>query len=220
MWTNDAAIVVSTRELVDTATRSLRAHGVSYPVARYAADVVEELHAVDGSGAAILLEALRRPITAATVHGRTVHAMGCSALLVAATIEDLLIATGEATVVDVAAPYAVLGALRRVAAARGGGWTANWSHQNSELRGGCHLRPDGHADLLGDPASGDPRLPTVTLHATHDRRRPRPAASSTRLPTVTDALRRARESGIAVARDQWLPLAHAAQDFLVDTTTQ
>jgi len=213
-------IAVSTRELVDTATRALRAHGVSYPIARYAADVVEELHAVDGRGAAILLEALSRPVTAATVHGRTLHAHGGSALLAAATLDDVLIATGEVMVVDIAAPYAVLPALRRVAATRGGEWAAEWSDENGDLRGGCHLHPDGRVNVWGDPVSGDPGLPTVTLHAAHDRHRPLPDHSSTRLPAVTEALRRARESGITVARDQWLPLAHAAQEFLVDTSNQ
>ncbi|WP_116043349.1 hypothetical protein [Amycolatopsis palatopharyngis] len=214
-----SSIEVSTREIVDVALRSLRAHGASYAAARQAADLVEELQVVDGSGLPALSAALRRPVSTATVQGHTVDARGGSALLVATELGDLLSTSDDATLLNVGEPNAALGVLRRVADTCGGSWTAEWSSIDRGLRGGCHVDRAGHCCLWGDIGSRYPALPTVSLRVrragatlTSEARR------AGRLPEVPAALARARQFGLTVQREQWTPLVRAAEKFLLGTT--
>lgn len=208
-------IAVSTREIVDVAIRSLRAHGAIYAAAQQAGEIVEELHVVDGSGLPVLRAALHRPIVAPTIRDHVVDAHGGSALLIAAELTDLLTTTGKATVVNAGEPYAVLGALRRVVAARGGSWTAHWTSDNGDLRGGCHISRHGQASRWGGVGTDCPAPATVEIR-TGNAQSPE---STVRLPHLAKALSAARESGLTVERQQWEPVACAAQEFLLDTAT-
>lgn len=208
-------IAVSTREIVDIAIRSLRAHGAIYAAAQHAGDIVEELHVVDGSGLPLLRAALHRPVVAPTIRDHVVDAHGGSALLIAAELTDLLTTMGKATVLNAGEPYAVLGALRRVSAARGGSWTAQWSSDNADLRGGCHLSRDGQGSRWGGAGTDHPAPTTVDIR-TGSARQPE---STLRLPHLAKALSAARETGLTVERRLWEPVARAAQEFLLDTST-
>ncbi len=204
---------VSSRQVVDVTVRTLRTRGLPYAAARAAADVVEELEAVDASGLRALAAALQRPVVEPTVTDAGLDAHGAGGLLVVEAGVDLLCLSGAVDIADVGEPYALLSALRRVVDDRGGSWCARWSDADGSAPGGCAVSADGSACCWGGTPT--PHRPaaathTVRIHAGH------PVEHAVRLPDAASALVAARESGLVVDHDHWGPLAAAAQAFLVD----
>ncbi|CAN5417342.1 hypothetical protein BH24ACT12_BH24ACT12_16200 [soil metagenome] len=206
---------VSSRQVVDVSVRTLRTHGLPYAAARAAADVVEELEAVDSSGLHALAAALQRPVVEPTVTETGLNAHGAGGLLVVEAAVDLLCLSGAVDIVDVGEPSALLSALRRVVADRGGSWSAQWSAQwsaaDGSAPGGCAVRADGSACLWGPAPAPQQMAPTRTVRI----RAEEPVQHAVGVADAANALVVARESGLVVDSACWEPLSAAAQAFLV-----
>lgn len=208
---------VSSRQVVDVSVRTLRTRGLPYAAARAAADVVEELEAVDAIGLRALAAALQRPVVEPTVTEAGLDAHGAGSLLVVEAAVDLLCLSSAVDITDVGEPYALLSALGRVTADRGGAWCAQWSVRSSaadgSMSGGCAVGADGTAWRWGGvPTDPRPAAPTLAVRI----RTGVPAEHAVRVPNAASALVAARESGLVVGRACWEPLATAAQAFLVE----
>ncbi len=216
-----AEVRVSTRQLVDVAVRSLRARGLCHAAARAAAEVVEELEAVEGAGVSTLSAALHGPVAPPEVSGGRVVAAGCSAVLAVEVVADLLCTRDAADVEAVAGPEALLAALRVVAARRGAPWRALWSAPGGGTAG-CAVLADGSA-CRWDGAPADATTAGTPADIGVDVRveaggppRCHPAPLVTHLPDRDEALAAARGDGIGVPTAVWAGLRESARDFLVD----